>query len=62
MIPAMIKIVADAITGFVEAMSELAILIWYCLVFLLVIATCPIWIIPYLAWRNIKEAKEDEQR
>lgn len=68
MILKMMERIAEGFFAIVEAISEIAqilvggavMVLFYGIVFAVLVATFPIWILPYVIWRAHKEESENE--
>ena len=67
MIIEMMNRIADTVVDAVEFLADFAYMMFWALVFILLIVTCPVWIIPFmivrriLEWRSGQEDKEQDK-
>ena len=59
MIIEMMSMIAERVEEAVDALVDFADMLFWAFVFILLIVTCPIWIIPFLVGRRICEIRSE---
>lgn len=59
MIIEMMSMIAERVEEAVECFAEFAYILFWALVFVVLIVTCPIWILPFLVGRRIYEIRSE---
>ena len=62
MIFKMMQHVADSVTNFVESLAEFALLIFWSLVYIAIVVTVPIWMIPFTVYCKLRDAKKEQAK
>lgn len=50
----------EALLDVVERIIDLGKLVFHSIVFLIILATLPIWLIPFLIWKAIRDDRDDQ--
>ena len=54
------ELIVDYLYRLSDKLLDLAINLFYGLAFILILATLPVWILPFLIWKSYKEKDRDE--
>lgn len=52
--------IVDYIYGLADKLLDIAVTLFYGIAFIVILATAPAWILPFLIWKRYKEKDRDE--